>query len=122
MALLRPGIEPLPVSVRGEPVPARDGALLGFIFIFNDLTENKRADAARLRLETSLSRTGRVQGAPDGTGVLGAIIANASLAAMDIADGGAGTAVAPLLQEVEAATARAALLYARIRGQGKPLG
>jgi PAS domain S-box-containing protein len=122
MALLRPGGEPLPVSVRGEPVPARDGALLGFIFIFNDLTEHKRADAARLRLETSLSRTGRGQVAPDGNDVLGAIVANASLAAMDIADGGAGPVVAPLLQEVEAATARAALLYARIRGWGPPPG
>ncbi|HSQ72225.1 MAG TPA: PAS domain-containing protein, partial [Rubrivivax sp.] len=122
MALLCPGGEPLPVSVRGEPVPARDGALLGFIFIFNDLTEHKRADAARLRLETSLSRTGRGQGVPDGNDVLGAIIANASLAAMDIADGGAGPVVAPLLQEVEAATARAALLYARIRSFGPPPG
>ena len=122
MALLRPRGEPLPVSVRGEPVPARDGALLGFIFIFNDLSEHKRAEAARLRLESSLSRTGRGQGTPDGSGVLGAIIANASLAAMDIADGGAGPVVAPLLQEVEAAATRAALLYARIRGLGQPQG
>ncbi len=122
MALLRPGGEPLPVSVRGEPVPARDGALLGFIFIFNDLSEHKRAEAARLRLESSLSRTGRGQGTPDGSDVLGAIIANASLAAMDIADGGAGPVVAPLLQEVEAAATRAALLYARIRGLGQPQG
>ena len=122
MALLRPGGEPLPLSVRGEPVPARDGALLGFIFIFNDLSEHKRAEAARLRLESSLSRTGRGQGTPDGSDVLGAIIANASLAAMDIADGGAGPVVAPLLQEVEAAATRAALLYARIRGLGQPQG
>lgn len=122
MALLRPRGEPLPVSVRGEPVPARDGALLGFIFIFNDLSEHKRAEAARLRLESSLSRTGRGQGTPDGSDVLGAIIANASLAAMDIADGGAGPVVAPLLQEVEAAATRAALLYARIRGLGQPQG
>lgn len=121
-ALLRPRGEPLPVSVRGEPVPARDGALLGFIFIFNDLSEHKRAEAARLRLESSLSRTGRGQGTPDGSDVLGAIIANASLAAMDIADGGAGPVVAPLLQEVEAAATRAALLYARIRGLGQPQG
>ena len=122
MALLRPRGEPLPVAVRGEPVPARDGALLGFIFIFNDLSEHKRAEAARLRLESSLSRTGRGQGTPDGSDVLGAIIANASLAAMDIADGGAGPVVAPLLQEVEAAATRAALLYARIRGLGQPQG
>jgi len=106
--------------VRGEPVPAHDGTLLGFIFIFDDLTENKRADEARHRLEASLSRTGRGRPATDGNDVLGAIIANASLAAMDIADGGAGPVVAPLLQEVEAATARATLLYGRIRTFGTP--
>ena len=122
LALMRPGGALLPVSVRGEPVPARDGALLGFIFIFNDLTESKRADAARRRLEASLSRTGRSLPTPDGSDVLGAILANASLAAMDIADGGAAPVVAPLLQEVETATARAALLYARIRGAGTPPG
>ena len=120
MVLQRPGGVSLPVSVRGEPVPARDGTLLGFIFIFNDLTETKRADEARHRLEASLSRTGRGRPATDGNDVLGAIIANASLAAMDIADGGAGPVVAPLLQEVEAATARATLLYGRIRTFGTP--
>jgi hypothetical protein len=67
-----------------------------------------------------LSRTGRSLPTPDGSDVLGAILANASLAAMDIADGGAAPVVAPLLQEVETATARAALLYARIRGVGTP--
>jgi hypothetical protein len=50
----------------------------------------------------------------------GAIIANASLAAMDIADGGAMPSVAPLLDEVEAATARATLLYGRIRAFAAP--
>jgi PAS domain S-box-containing protein len=120
MALMRPGAAVLPVTVRGEPVPARDGALLGFIFIFNDLTDYKRADEARHRLEASLSRAGRGLAAPDGNDVVGAIIANASLAAMDIADGGTSPVVAPLLQEVEAATVRATVLYGRIRTFGTP--
>lgn len=34
---------------------------------------------------------------------------------MDIADGGAAPAIAPLLHEVEAATARATTLYTHIR-------
>ena len=44
--------------------------------------------------------------------VVGALLTNASLAAMDIADG--GSAAAPLLQEVESSTTRATSLLRRI--------
>jgi two-component system, chemotaxis family, sensor kinase Cph1 len=44
-----------------------------------------------------------------------AILANASLAAMDIADGNGSASVAPLLEELEASTKRATELYGRIR-------
>jgi hypothetical protein len=54
----------------------------------------------------------------EGGDLVGAIIANAGLAAMDIVDGGAAPSVAPLLHEVEAATARATALYAQIRSFG----
>jgi PAS domain S-box-containing protein len=105
----------LPVSLRAEPVPARDGSMLGYIFIFGDLTDMKLAREARMQLEASLSRVGRGTHPADGGDLIGAIIANAGLAAMDIADGGAALSIAPLLHEVEAATARATTLYARIR-------
>jgi PAS domain S-box-containing protein len=104
----------LPVSLRAEPVPARDGAMLGFIFIFGDLTDMKLAREARMHLEASLSRVGSSDHPSQGGDLIGAIIANAGLAAMDIADGGAAPSVAPLLHEVETATARATALYARI--------
>ena len=71
-----------------------------------------------MQLEASLSRVGRGAHAADGGDLIGAIIANAGLAAMDIADGGAAPTVAPLLHEVEAATARATTLYAHIRSFG----
>jgi light-regulated signal transduction histidine kinase (bacteriophytochrome) len=108
----------LPVSVRAEPVPARDGSMLGFIFIFGDLSAVHLAREARMQLEASLSRVGRGAQHADGGELIGAIIANAGLAAMDIADGGAAPSVAPLLHEVEAATARATTLYAHIRSFG----
>jgi hypothetical protein len=54
----------------------------------------------------------------EGGELIGALIANAGLAAMDIADGGASPSVAPLLQEVEVATARATVLYDQIRTFG----
>ena len=105
----------LPVSVRAEPVPARDGSMLGFIFIFNDLTDVRLANEARRHLEESLSRVGHGGMPAEGGELIGAIIANAGLAGMDIADGGAAPAVAPLLHEVEASTARATMLYTHIR-------
>jgi chemotaxis family two-component system sensor kinase Cph1 len=110
----------VPVSLRAEPVPARDGSMLGYIFIFGDLSDTKLAREARMQLEASLSRVGRSARHSDGGELFGAIIANAGLAAMDIADGGAAPTVAPLLQEVELATARATQLYAHIRSFAAP--
>jgi chemotaxis family two-component system sensor kinase Cph1 len=46
---------------------------------------------------------------------MGAILTNASLAAMDIADAAGGPSVAPLLQELEASAQRAAALYAQLQ-------
>ena len=109
----------LPVAVRAEPVPGSDGRLLGLIVILEDLSTSKHIEAARRHLESALTRTGhalpRADASPDGQTLVGAIIANASLAAMDIADSGASPAAAPLLQEVEASTARATALLTRIR-------
>jgi two-component system, chemotaxis family, sensor kinase Cph1 len=114
----------LPVSVRAEVVPARDGSVLGFFLIVADLTDSQRADEARKHLEHSLSQATDQGGARDearssGLGtpsdVIGAILANASLAAMDIADSSSAPGVAPLLEELEASTRRASQLYDRIR-------
>jgi two-component system, chemotaxis family, sensor kinase Cph1 len=118
MALTMRGGAFLPVGLRAEPVPARDGSMLGFIFIFNDLTNVRLANEARQHLEASLSRVGHGSVAAEGGELIGAIIANAGLAAMDIADGGAAPSVAPLLHEVEASTARATMLCTYIRSFG----
>jgi PAS domain S-box-containing protein len=122
LALQRTDGSALPVAIRAEPVPESNGASLGFIFLFQDLTASKRADAARQHLEGMLTRVGRGLLATEGNELVGAILANASLAAMDIAEGGAALTVAPLLEEVEASTARATELFGRIRrfGAGKP--
>ncbi len=110
----------LPVAVRAEVVPTRDGSVLGFFLIFDDLTNFKRAAEARMRLERSLAQAGLVSEAlgrslavPDE--LMGAVLANASLAAMDIADGSATPAVASLLEEIDGSTKRATAIYARIR-------
>jgi two-component system, chemotaxis family, sensor kinase Cph1 len=112
----------LPVAVRAELVAARDGSVLGFFVILVDLTDSRRVAEARRHLEQSLTQASGDESRPDapaGLGtrgdLMGAILANASLAAMDIADGSSEPSVAPLLEEVEASTRRATMLYARIR-------
>ncbi len=114
----------LPVAVRAEVVPARDGSVLGFFLIFTDLTDSQRAAEARRHLEQSLSEAVAGAAVRDGAraastaergDLMGAILANASLAAMDIADGSSTSSVAPLLEELETSTKRATALYGQIR-------
>ncbi len=115
-ALATGNAEGLPVAVRAEGVPARDGSLLGYIITLNDLRDTRRTALARRQLEASLLVAGssaRRSGPPDA--VMGAILTNASLAAMDIADAAGGPSVAPLLQELEASAQRAAALYAQLQ-------
>lgn len=104
----------VPMTVHAEPVSGRDGKLLGFVLTLIDLRESRRADAARLNLESALRLA--AQSTPsEADEVISAILTNASLAAMDIADARGGPPVAPLLQELETSTRRAASLYAQIR-------
>lgn len=113
----------LHVGVRAEVVPARDGSVLGFFLIFDDLTQSLRAAAARRQLEQSLSEAKRSGLAFDAHGstpaaandVMAAVLANASIAAMDITDGGAGPSVAAMLEEIDQSAQRAAMLYGQIR-------
>ncbi len=124
LALVQHDGQALPVSLRAEVVPARDGSVLGFFMILVDLTDNQRGAAARLHLEQSLTQAideaparGEMRSAGVGErgDLMGAILANASLAAMDIADGSSAPSVAPLMEELEASTRRATALYERLR-------
>jgi len=104
-----------PVSVRAEAVPTRNGELLGCILVLDDLRARRQTALARQRLEASLLLAGGPGPGQRGDEVLGAILSNASLAAMDIADAVGGPSVAPLLQELEASAQRATALYERYR-------
>jgi two-component system, chemotaxis family, sensor kinase Cph1 len=104
----------LPVTVHAELVTGRDGTPLGFILTLLDLRESRRADSARLQLESALRQAAQ-SSVREADEVISAILTNASLAAMDIADARGGPPIAPLLQELEASTRRAAALYAQIR-------
>ncbi len=126
MALQRSDGSALPVSVRAERVAAQNGSTLGTIITLFDLRDSKRAAHARRNLEASMQLAAHAQalrhaagephaaGADDG--VIHAVLTNASLAAMDIADGAVGSPVAALLGELQVSTQRAAALYGQIRG------
>jgi light-regulated signal transduction histidine kinase (bacteriophytochrome) len=106
----------LPVQVRAEVVPTRDGRPLGFILVFDDRSGPHRAADARAHLEEALVRAGFGAAAvPARDALTQAILANASLAAMDIADADAASPVPALLAELEASMHRATSLVARIR-------
>ncbi len=123
LQLARGDGEPLPVAARAELVPGRDGNAMGYMIMLFDLRDRKRAAAARAHLEQSMLLAAHVQRqrrarsdptqVPDE--VVNAILGNASLAAMDIADGSVGTPVASLLEELEISTRRATALYDQIR-------
>ncbi len=121
--IARPDGGSVPVSVRAEVVPGRDGAVLGFIVIVLDRTERRRAAVALQHLEQSLSQGALgpampgadTQRPPAGDEVIGALFANASMAAMDISDAASAPTVAPLIEELEASIQRATALYRRIR-------
>ncbi len=102
------------MSVRAELVTGRDGLRLGYILVLSDLREMRRTEHARAQLEQSLRHAAR-HTEPPADDVLAAILTNASLAAMDITEAPGGPPVAPLLQEVQASTQRAAALYRQIR-------
>ncbi len=112
--LLSASGEALPAAVHAELVSARDGKALGFVLTLVDLRDNKRADSARMHLESSLRQAAQTN-PREADEVISAILTHASLAAMDIADARGGPPVAPLLQELEASTRRATALYAQIR-------
>jgi hypothetical protein len=104
----------VPVAVRAEIVNDRDGQALGFILTLQDLRSVRHAEAARQNLETSL-RQAAVGSVREADEVISAILTNATLAAMDIADARSGPPMAPSLNELEVSTLRAAALYAQIR-------
>ncbi len=128
MALQQPDGSAVPVMVRAERVAARDGATLGTIITLFDLRDSKRAAHARRNLEASMQLAANAQAlrhaagdrSNDNDGVITAILTNASLAAMDIADGAVGSPVATLLGELQMSTQRAAALYGQIRGLSEP--
>jgi light-regulated signal transduction histidine kinase (bacteriophytochrome) len=109
--------------VRADPVFSAPDRVLGFVFLFNDLTRRKEADAARRRFQDGIAgghrpRAGRLDRQEDLVfrSLLASIVENAQLAALEITDGVEPERMPELLESVHASVSRtAALLEALIR-------
>lgn len=114
------------VRIRADIVPDSKGQPLGYVVSMVDISNWRRAEMAREHLQESLDRAqqqmleGQEQQAwpvapsRSDSGLAKAIVANASLAAMDIADAMPDQSAGPSFEEVESSTERINQLEQRI--------
>ena len=103
------------VLVRGDPVFAAPGRVLGFVLLFADLTDRKAAESARRRFQDGIVLSHRKvstgSDSPSEVSVknlMSSVIENAQLAALEITEGTDLTDVPALLESVRTSVARTA--------------
>lgn len=106
-----------PLMVRGDPVLASPSRALGYVILFTDIAERKNAEAARRRFQEGLAQRHRAlrlrldsDSAVIYRTLLAAVVSNAQLAAMEIADSADLAHTPELLETVRASVARTAEL------------
>ncbi len=104
-----------PLLIRGDPVAAAPGRVLGFVIMVTDLSERRAADAARRRFQEGLiadhhadERLSRDSAAYQR--LLASVVGNAQLAALEITDGIDPSRMPRMLESVRASVDRAAEL------------
>jgi light-regulated signal transduction histidine kinase (bacteriophytochrome) len=113
--------EPRSLLVRGDPVFSSPERVSGFVVLFTDLTDRKAAEAARRRFQEEVVGRHRVMNVPLDSradlvfrNVLGTVVGNAQLAALEITDGVDLGRMPQMLEGVQASVARTAELLARL--------
>ena len=106
---------PRPLLVRADPVFSAPGRVLGFVFLFTDLSERKAADAARRRFQDSVveRNRGQLRHADPQVAMLyrqlmASVVENAQIAALEITDGLDMVRMVELLESVRFSVTRAA--------------
>ena len=99
--------------VRADPVYSTPERVLGFVFLFTDVTERKSAETARHRFQEGLIERPRIPGSPLDSAnravyqqLLGSIHENAQLAALEITYGADLTNMKVMLECVRTSVAR----------------
>jgi hypothetical protein len=107
----------VPVAIRADVIPRLDGTgALGFIVLVTNISDDRAADAARMRVRSVIEDAQRPLrqreiALDDGEGfehLLRAVIEHATLAVMEVADEPDSMTVVPTLDELEASTKRLA--------------
>ncbi len=107
-----------PMLVRADPIFSAPDHVLGFVLLFTDLAERKRAEAARRTfyegiLDGHRISAGRLDRRADMLvqNVLASVVENAQLAALEITDSTDLASMAEILEGVRASVARAAEVF-----------
>ena len=112
------GGDSLPLAIRADVIARPDGSgVLGYIVLVTNMSVDREAQAARVRLERAIRAAQRplAQAEFSGDGaefedLLKAVLANASMAVIEVGEESVGPAVIPSLDGLEASTKRAAEL------------
>lgn len=112
-----------PLLVRGDPVFSSPDHLLGFVLFFTDLSEQKAAAQARLKLQESINEQQQLMNLlldsdadPMFRNILASILSNAELAGLEITDGMEPSRVPEALEGVRVSVARTAELLDHLVG------
>lgn len=102
-----------PLLVRADPVFSAPGQASGFVLLFTDLTEQKAAQAARLRFQERIIdrnrlAVSRIDAKADLAfqSLLSSVVENAQLAALEISDGVDTARMPEMLESVRASVTR----------------
>lgn len=116
-ALIMDAGRPAPMIVRADPVFAAPARILGFVFLFVDLTGRRAAEAARRRLQQGLSERNEITSLRRESGVgpiqrslLASVFENAQLAVMEITESADTAHIPDMLESVRASVTRASEL------------
>lgn len=119
------GGEPRPLLVRADPVLSAPEIVLGYVVLFTDLSQRREAEAARSRLQEEITGRHRIINLNlDADArlayreLLGAVMQNAQLAAMEITDGVDTGRMSEMLDSVQASVTRTAALLERLLSHG----
>ncbi len=127
VSLLMGTDEPRPLLMRADPVLASSERVLGFVLMFTDLTERKSAEAARRRFQEGVvaHRASVHASAGPRLGVayrelLGTVVENAQLAALEITDGVDVAHMPDMLEGVRSSVTRSAELLEHLSWYAAP--
>jgi two-component system, chemotaxis family, sensor kinase Cph1 len=123
LSLIAGSAQSMSVLVRADPVFATPDRILGFVFLFSDLTDRKAAESARRRLQEGIVERNEIAGYrrdsstdPAHRNLFSSVMENAQLAAMEITESADTAHMPELLESVRASVTRSAELLDHLIG------